>query len=88
MLDGDEDPRLTLIINDGDTKVGSVSIPRSILLDSTDNKKYQMWITLFDDLDDDEYDGVMGIQDKDSPRIQVEIIIYDSNSVQELEPKV
>ena len=48
---------LTLIVKE----VGSVSIARSILLDGIINKTYEMWITLFDDLSDDEYDGALGV---------------------------
>jgi hypothetical protein len=34
-----------------------------------------MWITLFDDQGDDEYDGAMGLNDDEDPRILVEFCI-------------
>lgn len=32
---------------------------------------YKQWITLFEHQDDDEYDGSMGVQDDEVPRILV-----------------
>ena len=32
-----------------------------------------MWITLFDDQGDDEYDGAMGLDDDEEPRVLVDI---------------
>ena len=54
------DPSLVLLVKDiqkDEPYVGSVSIFRSILLEGVLNKTYEMWITLFDDQGDDEYDG-------------------------------
>jgi hypothetical protein len=34
-----------------------------------------MWMTLFDDIEDDEYDGAMGIQDDEDPRILVDLTV-------------
>lgn len=54
------DPSLVFLVKDiqkDEPYVGSVSIFRSVLLEGELNKKYSMWITLFDDQGDDEYDG-------------------------------
>jgi hypothetical protein len=64
--DRNDDPRIVFVIKDlmeGEPYVGSVSIPRSIVLEGELNETYKMWITLFDDPNDDEYDGAMGIND-------------------------
>ena len=34
-----------------------------------ENKKYTQWITLFDDPEDDEFDGDLEMDDEDLPRI-------------------
>jgi len=52
-----------------DLRVGSVSIPQEIFL-SCGESRYKQWITLFDHLDDDEYDGDFGDNDEESPRVQ------------------
>ena len=61
---GDPNPKLTFLVKDianDEDVVGSLSIPKSILLDGEKNLTYSMWLTLFDDPNDDEYDGAMGI---------------------------
>ena len=58
------DPSLVFLVKDiqkDEPYIGSVSIFRSILLEGEVGKKYTMWITLFDDQGDDEYDGQMGL---------------------------
>lgn len=37
--------------------------------------KYRQWITLFEHLDDDEYDGDPGDNDDEEPRILVDFIV-------------
>lgn len=32
--------------------------------------KHKQWITLFDHIDDDEYDGEMGENDDEAPRVR------------------
>lgn len=74
------DPSLVFLVKDiqkDEPYVGSVSIFRSVLLEGELNKKYSMWITLFDDQGDDEYDGQMGMNDDEEPRIQVELTVVD-----------
>jgi hypothetical protein len=44
-------------------------------LNGINGKTYQQWITLFDDQGDDEYDGQMGLQDDEDPRILVEFCV-------------
>ena len=76
----DSDPSLVFMVRDvsvSDPRVGSVSIPRSILLDGELNFTYSMWITLFDDPNDDLYDGAMGINDDEDPRILLDIKISE-----------
>jgi len=77
------DPSLVFLVKDiqkDEPYVGSVSIFRSIVLEGEPGKNYPMWITLFDDQGDDEYDGAMGLNDDEEPRILVEMSIVDPNA--------
>jgi hypothetical protein len=49
-------------------KVGSVSIPQEIMM-SAGESRHKQYITLFDHIDDDEYDGEMGENDDEFPRV-------------------
>ena len=74
------DPKLVLIVKDienDEPYVGSVSIARSILKESNRGQVYSMWVTLFDDQGDDEYDGQMGLNDDEEPRVQLELTISE-----------
>ena len=51
--------------------IGSISIPQHLILNGNLNTTYLQWITLFEHQDDDEYDGSMGVQDDEDPRILV-----------------
>lgn len=77
--DPDEmDPKVVLIIKDiqdDEPYVGSVSINRSIFIEGQLNVPHKMWITLFDDQGDDEYDGAMGLNDDEDPRVLMEFTI-------------
>jgi hypothetical protein len=44
-----------------------------------------MWITLFDDQADDEYDGAMGLNDDEEPRILVEMVVKEVNKPLQIE---
>jgi len=73
-------PTLVFLVKDiqkDEPYVGSVSIVRSIVLEGDIDKTYPMWITLFDDQGDDEYDGQMGVDDDEEPRIMVEMTLMD-----------
>ena len=41
--------------------------------------KWQQWITLFDDVNDDEYDGVLGEDDEEDPKILVEFRVDEES---------
>ena len=58
---------------DGGFQIGSVSIPQQIIYNGSVGT-YTQWITLFEHEDDDEYDGEMGINDDEDPRIKVRFI--------------
>ena len=38
-------------------------------------ERYVQWITIFDHPDDDQYDGFLGEDDEESPRIKVEFVV-------------
>jgi hypothetical protein len=42
-------------------------------------QRYIQWITLFDHPDDDVYDGVLGEDDEETPRIRVEFSVEDAS---------
>ena len=74
----DADPKFVIIVKDiqnDDPYVGSVSIARSIFLEGDLGRSYKMWITLFDDQGDDDYDGAMGLNDDEEPRILVQFTV-------------
>ena len=51
---------------------GSISVPlKKYFLNDTivKNHEYKQWITLFDDPEDDEYDGDLEDDDEDHPKI-------------------
>jgi len=52
-----------------EVKVGSVRIPQELFMQYGDTK-FRQWITLFDHIDDDEYDGDLCENDEEPPRVQ------------------
>ena len=79
-LPGSPDPKVVFIIKDiqdDEPYVGSVSIARSILLEGVPGTKHVMWVTLFDDQGDDEYDGALGLNDDEDPRVQFEFTVIE-----------
>ena len=80
----ESDPKFVIIVKDiqnDDPYVGSVSINRSIITDGDLGRSYKMWITLFDDQGDDDYDGAMGLHDDEEPRILVEFTVSKAADV-------
>jgi len=53
-----------------EVKIGSVSVPQDIFF-AAGESRHKQWITLFDHLDDDEYDGEMGENDDEAPRVRL-----------------
>ena len=68
--------KITIIVTTPELNenIGSVSIPQYIILNGGLNS-YTQWITLFEHEEDDEYDGEMGINDDEEPRLQVKFSI-------------
>ncbi len=58
--------------------VGSISIPQYIILQGG-LASYTQWITLFEHQDDDEYDGQMGLNDDEEPKVLVNFNITQTN---------
>jgi hypothetical protein len=44
-------------------------------------ERYIQWVTLFDHPDDDTYDGTLGEDDDETPRIKVEIVVEDGGAI-------
>ena len=65
---------------DDDEFFGSISVPlkKYFLGEGVEkNHEYKQWITLFDDPEDDEYDGDFEVDDEDHPKIQVSFAITE-----------
>ena len=65
---------------DDDEFFGSISVPlKKYFLSDTlvKNHEYKQWITLFDDPEDDEYDGDFEVDDEDHPKIQISFAITE-----------
>ena len=78
-----KEPKVVFIVKDiqeDEPYVGSVSVPRTILLEGKLDTTYTQWITLFDDQGDDEYDGAMGLNDDEEPRILFEMTMTHNNT--------
>jgi hypothetical protein len=67
---------------DGAYQLGSVSIPQTIIYNGGVGT-YMQWITLFEHEDDDEYDGEMGIDDDEDPRVRVRFITEEQRPKQQ-----
>ena len=61
-------------------KIGSVSIPAKMFLELNIGEQFGHWVTLFDYLEDDEYDGDLGVDDEEAPRIFISYYL-DPNPV-------
>lgn len=59
--------------------VGSISIPQYIILNGGLGS-YTQWITLFEHQDDDEYDGQMGLDDDEEPRIRINFVTSQNSA--------
>ena len=74
----DSSKNITLLIKEKDKealdKTGSVSFPLSELITAFFNKKRSIWFTLFDEIDDDLYDGDYMEPDTEAPRVCLEIL--------------
>ena len=62
--------------------IGSVSIPQHIILNGG-LKTYTQWITFFEHEDDDEYDGMMGLNDDEDPRVLVSFQVSQTQPKEE-----
>lgn len=75
----------TVALADGTFSLGSVSIPQQIIYNGGLDT-YTQWITLFEHDDDDEYDGEMGIDDDEDPRISVRFVTAKDEQLVTKEP--
>ena len=64
-------------LEDGDfAQIGTISLQMDYFKNIPENlfgQKYAQWITLFDDADDDEFDGELGEDDEELPMIKTYI---------------
>ena len=60
--------RIEATTAESQVRIGSVSIPQHIVLGGG-LASYQQWVTLFEYADDDEYDGAMGLNDEEEPKV-------------------
>ena len=69
--------RMTLMKLSDQTRIGSISFKASTLNDNSGDEIKEVWVTLFDHEDDDEYDGDLTEDDLEVPRIKVSLINGD-----------
>ena len=71
-LNPESQDKLVIIVQttDKSLKIGSISIPQDLFFACGPSRHLQ-WLTLFDHLEDDEYDGDLTEEDEEMPRIQV-----------------
>lgn len=48
--------------------------------ESVPGQRYKQWVTLFDHPDDDVYDGILGEDDDEVPRVLLEFVVDDGQS--------
>ena len=58
-------------MNYGQQRIGSVSLSLKKLQQGS-GKKFIHWVTLFDSLDDDLFEGDLGEDETDTPRLLIE----------------
>lgn len=61
----------------GSTYVGSISFPFRDVLEL--RRDFKQWLTVFDTLEDDVFDGTIGVSDEETPRIFVGFEIKDQS---------
>jgi hypothetical protein len=57
------------------------------MLEGKLNETHKMWVTLFDDQGDDEYDGALGLDDDEDPRVQLEFTLTQIPEPSAVAPK-
>ena len=67
----------TGVDSDMDARVGTIAIKAEDfeMHRNRSEKTFSEWITLFDDIDDDEFDGDFGVDDEELPMIHANITI-------------
>lgn len=67
---------------DDDEFYGSISFPLGTYFLANEeivkHKWYEMWVTLFDDIEDDEFDGELGEDDAEEPKVLLSFMINDA----------
>ncbi len=54
----------------------------SLSEDTVVGKQYKQWITLFDHPDDDIYDGILGEDDDEEPRVRIQFTVEEASQKQ------
>ena len=83
-FDNNTDPEVRLIVKHYQSEnpyLGSISLRRSMFCDKK-GSTYSQWITLFDEQSDDEYDGILGVNDQEDTKILVQLSIKDINIIE------
>ena len=74
---------LTPINSNMEARVGCISIKAKDFVEElpATNKHFNEWITLFDDIDDDEFDGEFGIDDEELPAIFAKLTLNPTDAL-------
>jgi hypothetical protein len=71
-----ENQSFRLIVRHDNEMLGTISFNRDTDFSGTEMEQMQ-WITLFDEVDDDVYDGDIGVDDNEGPKVKVAFKIVD-----------
>jgi hypothetical protein len=79
----------TGVNDDLDARIGTISIKSVDFAEQlpVTNKAFSEWITLFDDIDDDEFDGEFGTDDEEMPMIYTQFTINPADAKSPLKGK-
>lgn len=82
MSNANDDLRVIVkLLGDDERKLGSLTIPMETLLGFAGVQGIQKkWITIFDSLNDDVYDGDFAEDDDENPRILVEFKVSENQN--------
>ena len=66
-----EDSSIRVMVMNGEDLYGCISFDKETDFTDCQGQEISQWITLFDDAEDDVYDGTLGEDDEEGPRVLV-----------------
>lgn len=72
---------IRIMVMNGDELYGCISFDKETDFTECHVQELTQWITLFDDAEDDVYDGVLGEDDEEGPRVLISFKMIGSLNV-------